>query len=160
MTDMLAYQHTQRGPWWLVLVLLAVTFFTVGWFSPLLPMQIGFTILGLLIAILVVGFVDLTVEDEGDHLQIRFGPVPLFRRRVRYDEIQAVAPGRTTLLDGWGIHWNPMSGWVWNLWGRDCVVLHLRRGKLKIGTDDRQGLIELLRSKTSSTVAPSESDNR
>ena len=38
------------------------------------------------------------------------------------------------LLDGWGILMSIRSGWVWNIWGR--VVLHLKRGTLRICTDD------------------------
>jgi hypothetical protein len=50
-------------------------------------------------------------------LVIRFGPIPLFRRTVRYADIQKVEVGRTLILDGWGIHFSIRGGWVWNLWG-------------------------------------------
>jgi hypothetical protein len=46
---------------------------------------------------------------------------------------------------GWGIHWNPWGGWVWNIWGFDCVVLQLNRGMFRVGTDDPDGLVEFLR---------------
>jgi len=49
----------------------------------------------------------------------------LFRRTIRYDDIISAEIGRTTILDGWGIHMSLRGGWVWNLWGRDCVVLQL-----------------------------------
>ena len=55
-------------------------------------------------ALLASAFHQLTVEDQGDHLAIRFGPLPLFRRKVRYAEIEKVEVGRTLILDGWGIH--------------------------------------------------------
>jgi len=49
----------------------------------------------------------LTVCDEGDRLAICFGPLPLFQRRFQYDDILGVEIGRTTIMDGWGIHWTP-----------------------------------------------------
>ena len=70
-------------------------------------------------------------------LAIRFGPVPLFRRTVRYTDIEKVEVGRTLILEGWGIHYSIRGGWVWNLWGRDCVVVHFKNGGvLRIATDD------------------------
>ena len=83
-------------------------------------------------------------------LAIRFGPVPLFRRTVRYADIEKVEVGRTLILDGWGIHYSIRGGWVWNLWGRDCVVVHLKNGGvLRIGTDDAENLACFLEGKIS-----------
>ncbi len=59
---------------------------------------------------------------------------------MAYNEIKSVETGRTLLLDGWGIHMSIRGGWVWNIWGRDCVVLHLKKGTLRIGTDDAENL--------------------
>lgn len=40
------------------------------------------------------------------------------------------------------------GGWVWNLWGRDCVVVHLKNGGvLRIGTDDAENLARFLEGK-------------
>jgi hypothetical protein len=81
-------------------------------------------------------------------LAIRFGPVPLFHRTVRYADIGSVEVGRTLLLDGWGIHYSVRGGWVWNLWGRTCVVVHFKDGgTLRIGTDDADDLVAYLRSR-------------
>ena len=76
-----------------------------------------------------------------------FGPLPLFRRTVRYADIEKVEVGRTLLLDGWGIHYSVRGGWVWNLWGRDCVVVHLRKSILRIGTDDAPNLARFIEGK-------------
>lgn len=47
-----------------------------------------------------------------------------------------------------GIHLSIRGGWVWNLWGRTCVVIHFKNsGTLRIGTDDASNLVEFLRSK-------------
>lgn len=71
----------------------------------------------------------------------------MFGMTVRYSEIVKVEVGRTLILDGWGIHMSIRGGWVWNLWGRDCVVVHLKKGPLRIGTDDAANLAVFLQGK-------------
>ena len=103
---------------------------------------------GAVIVLLAPAFHHLAVVDAGDWLMIRFGPVPLFRRTVRYADIGSVEIGRTLLLDGWGIHLSIRGGWVWNLWGRTCVVIHFKDGgTLRIGTDDTENLDRFLEGK-------------
>jgi hypothetical protein len=96
----------------------------------------------------------LTVSDEGDRLAICFGPLPLFRRRIRYDDIIGVEIGRTTIMDGWGIHWSPWGGWVWSLSAGRCVVIRHQRGITSVGTDDAEGLAEFLKSRTDGQPRP------
>ncbi len=146
-----AYHHTQKAPWFLLLFALAALFFTVAWVTraePVLPAILFLS--GLLMAALGYSFQHLTVADEGERLAIWFGPLPLFRRRIRYDDMREVEIGRTTIMDGWGIHWSPWGGWVWNIWGRDCVVIRRRRGVIKVGTDDAERLAEFLEGRKSS----------
>jgi hypothetical protein len=103
---------------------------------------------GLHIALLAPALRHLTVVDEGDWLAIRFGPLSLSRRTVRSDDMEGVEVGRALLLDGWGIHYSVRGRWVWNLWGRDCVVVHLKNsGVLRIGTDDAVNLARFLEGK-------------
>ena len=59
----------------------------------------------------------LEVVGDREMLRVRFGPLPLFRRSVIYQEIETVEVSRTGLIDGWGIHYSA-GGWTWNLWGR------------------------------------------
>ncbi len=120
-------------------------------YSPVFPLRITFLVTGMLMFLLGVSFHHLTVEDDGDQLAVRFGPFPLFRRRIPYEDIIEVEAGRTTFLDGWGIHWSPWGGWVWNVWGYDCVVLRLKGGKLKIGTDDAEALAAFVKHRIPST---------
>jgi len=70
--------------------------------------------------------------------------LPLFKRRIPYDDIIGVEIGRTTIMDGWGIHWSPWGGWVWSLSAGKCVVIRRRRGVVRVGTDDAEGLVEFL----------------
>lgn len=145
------YSHTQKAPLCLLIYALALVFFVVGYFvqdAP--PIQWLFPPIGLLMLVLAASIHHLTVEDQGDVLAIRFGPVPLLRRTVRYAEIGSVEIGRTLLLDGWGIHLSVRGGWVWNLWGRTCVVVHFTNGgTLRIGTDDADNLSRFLEGKIS-----------
>ncbi|PAY16358.1 hypothetical protein CKO51_27285 [Rhodopirellula sp. SM50] len=125
-------------------------FLGLGWVLRNEPViQWVFPAAGLLTLILSASFHHLTVEDEGDRLSIRFGPIPLFRRSIKYEDIVSVEVGRTTVLDGWGIHTSIRGGWVWNIWGTDCVALRLRNGILRIGTDDADQLSEFLNRRLS-----------
>lgn len=144
------YSHTQKAPLCLILYVSALACFLLVFIIGERP---GFYIgggVGLLIALLGPCFHHLTVEQQGDVLAIRFGPVPLFRRTVRYTDIASVEIGRTLLLDGWGIHLSIRGGWVWNLWGRTCVVVRFKNGgTLRIGTDDAGNLAGFLEGKIS-----------
>ena len=142
------YSHTQKAPLCLILYGSALACFVLAWIVG--DMQGVFIAggVGLLIALLATAFHHLTVVDQGDVLAIRFGPIPLFRRTGRYTDIEKVEVGRTLLLDGWGIHMSIRGSWVWNLWGRNCVVVHLvNGGTLRIGTDDAENLVGFLNGK-------------
>ncbi len=142
------YRHTQRAPLCLIIYGLAIVFLALGWVLRGEPViQWIFPPLGLVMLILAASFHHLTVEDEGDQLSIRFGPLRLFRRAIRYQDIEHAEIGQTTILDGLGIHKSFQGGWVWNIWGRDCVVLRLRNGVLKVGTDDAEQLVEFLNTR-------------
>lgn len=41
------------------------------------------------------------------------------------------------------------GGWVWNLWGRDCVVIRFDKGVLRILTNDANNLARFLEEKIS-----------
>jgi hypothetical protein len=142
------YKHTQRAPLCLLLYAIGVLFLVLGWVLRKEPVvQWMFPVVSLLVVILATSFHHFTVEDEGDRLSVSFGPTPLFRRTVLYPIIVSVETGRTTFLDGWGVHISLRGGWVWNLWGRDCVVLNLSKGILRIGTDDAERLAEYVKSR-------------
>ena len=143
------YSRTQKAPLCLLIYALAVVFLALGYFAQdAPPVQWLFPPIGLLMLVLAASIHHLTVEDRGDVLAIRFGPVPLLRRTVRHADIGSVEVGRTLLLDAWGIHMSIRGGWVWNLWGRTCVVVHFKHGgTLRIGTDDAENLAAFLRGR-------------
>lgn len=147
----MSYDHTQNGWFHWLLVALCVLFVFMAdvpleeepppeWVPWLLRGM------GALFLLLAACFAHLRVRDDGDALLVQFGPVGLFRRRVPYADITAAAAGRSKLIDGWGIHHLPGRGWTWNLHGFDCVELELtRERRLRVGTDDPQGLETFLR---------------
>lgn len=146
-----SYLHTQKAPLCLILYGSALFCFVLAWMVGDTPGIYIAVAVGRLVAITGLAFHHLTVEDQGDRLAIRFGPLPLpmFRRTVQYADIVKVEVGRTLILDGWGIHYSIQGGWVWNLWGRDCVVVHLKNGGvLRIGTDDAENLARFLEGMT------------
>ena len=138
-----------RAPLCLLVYSLAVVFLVLGLaMNTEPPIPWLFPPIGVFMLVLAASFHHLTVEDQVDRLSVSFGPVALFRRSIQYDDIISAEIGRTTILDGWGIHMSLRGGWAWNLWGRDCVVIHFKTGGvLRIGTDDAENLARVLRSK-------------
>ena len=142
------YSHTQEAPLWMILFGSSIPCFVLAWLAREQPVVLAVMIVAALLLVLVgLAFHHLTVEDEGDRLAIRFGPLPFMETSIQYDDIQQVEVGRTTILDGWGIHRSPRHGWIWNLWGWDCVVIHRQRGVLRVGSDDTENLAEFLKGK-------------
>jgi len=152
------YRHTQRSPLgWLLLAFGIIPGATLlGLWNTLPPPSMSIviaTILGTaaaLFMVLAASFWSLTVEDDGEALRVRYGPLPLFGTRVPYATITSVARGRSAFIDGWGIHYIPGRGWTYNLWGRECVVLTRGGRMLRIGTDDGDGLAAFLQTKLQS----------
>lgn len=142
------YEHTQNGWFHFLFVALglwtafaAVTFGRGAIMVLLLLASIAFFLCA-------VSFARLTVRDEGQFLRVFYGPIPWIGKRIAYADIESVEPARSSFLDGWGIHWNPRQGWIYNLSGFDCVRLCLKRGRnLRVGTDDRDALVQFLRDR-------------
>jgi hypothetical protein len=151
------YDHTQTAPLHLLLVGVGIAMLIGGWLTPELVVQIILFCSSGLMLLLACCFRQLTVSDEGDHLLIRFGPISLFWRRVRFSEIEKVEKAKSTIWDGWGIHLSPSGGVTWNLWGFDCVDVWYKKGskvkKVRIGTDDSVGLEAFLKERSSKREA-------
>ena len=142
------YKHTQTAPLTLILSCVGMAIL-IGARQVQDPLtNICLMLIAGLVFVLALSFGKLTVRDEDDHLLVRFGPLPLFRRRIAYAEILDVQRGRTTILDGWGIHLSPSGGWTWNLWGFDCVDVYFKKGrKVRIGTDEPKRLEAFLKDR-------------
>lgn len=150
------YRHTQEG-WfhWLVGVLGAGEVLAGALAPAPAPVRLLVIGIGLLLLALAAAFARLTVEERGGSLVLSFGPLPLFHRSIPYREIRSFRAARSWLVDGWGIHWVPWRGWTWNLWGRDCVEIEtVRGGRVRVGTDDPEGLVAHLSARTGSEASP------
>ena len=141
--DDAGYSHTQVG-WWLIVTLGIVCLAIAAIFSlagsgpqpvpPTYARIIGWTVLATLV-ITVVLLTTLTVRVRSDRVDWHFGP-GVVHFSLPLAEITSVAVTRTPLWAGIGIHWI-FTGWVYNVSGRDAVVLTKRDGsKAWIGTDE------------------------
>ena len=145
----MGYSHTQYGKLHYLFYAVAVLFFAAAWlareeqFPPFLMLGIG-----LLVILFCFFFMTMTVRDEGACLTIRYGPLPLIRKRLPYVEMTAVQEGRSSFIDGWGIHYIPRRGWTYNLWGFSCVVItRVGNRTIRIGSDDAKNLASFLEAK-------------
>ena len=142
------YQHTQKAPliWLLQLPIIALLAFAwVCRSEPVLVLILASVAVLLFLVSLCFGY--MTVRDEGDKLAVRYGPLPLFRTHVAYAWISSAERGRSSILDGWGIHWLPGRGFTYNLWGFDCVRLVVRGKTVRVGSDDVDDLVDFLNSR-------------
>jgi hypothetical protein len=140
------YSNTERGILRPILSSTGIIFLALAYFFTL-----KFLIAALVFYLLSFVFGQLTVEERGERLVIRYGPLPLFKRSVRYaDILSARAIEGGFLRDGWGIHWT-RNGWSWNVGGSERVRIVTRRNALIVGTDDVNGLLEHLRTKIKNT---------
>lgn len=134
---MTRYEHTQTGPLDLILLAVAAAVGTGAHFSDGQPaVKYGLLFLSAVFVLEAASFANLTVRDDGERLAARFGWLPIYRWNVRWDTIESVATSRTSLSDGWGVHWLPGRGWTINLWGYDCVELRVKGRTVRIGTDE------------------------
>ena len=143
------YQHTQSAPLQWILYLVAVALGVAAWLERASgPALVAALLIGAgVFVLLALCFGTLTVTDRGEALVARFGPLPLFGVRVPYAEIESAEQSRTGFIDGWGIHWLPGRGWVYNLWGFECVRMVVRGRVVRIGTDDAAGLVAFVRKR-------------
>jgi hypothetical protein len=142
------YEHTQHGPLHRIFLAVAVLMLAAAWLVRSEPKvaAINLVIAGIFLLTAMM-FASLTVRDQVERLAVRFGPLPVFRRYIRYADIKCVQPDRTSLLDGLGIHYIPGRGWTYNLWGYDCVKLTLDHKVIRVGSDDVENLVKFLQQK-------------
>jgi hypothetical protein len=145
------YFHTQRAPMYLIVVAGAMVFLSL---AAVLPAPLADRIVRAVISVLLLPlawcFKTLTVRDEGTHLAVRFGPLPVFRKRIAYAGMTDARRSRSKFVDGWGIHGVVGRGWTYNLWGFDCVEIRLGPKIVRVGTDDPDGLAQFLKAKIQS----------
>ncbi|MEL7498639.1 MAG: hypothetical protein AAFN77_13615 [Planctomycetota bacterium] len=144
------YQHTQKSPLNLLLYLPAIFLFFVAWqIRENAPPSVTVAIIAIVLIVLALSFQSLTIRDDEDALDIRYGPLNFFGLRIPYDQITHAQPSNSSLIDGWGIHFIPLRGWTVNLWGFECVLISRKDKKdIRIGTDDSENLVAFLQSRS------------
>lgn len=147
------YQHVQQSPFHFLLYLLTSFMFLFAWqIRDDVAPSIVVIVVAAVMLFLTLSFQTLTVSDgQGKYLDVRYGPLNLFGTRIAYDEITAVEQGKTSLVDGWGIHFIPFRGWTINLWGFECAKISRGDKVIRIGTDDSENLVKFLRDRMKKT---------
>ncbi len=134
------YRHTQRaGRWLLIPLVVSLGLLVAAWLTGVWSLLAGVAVLGIATWL----FSSLTIEVRAGELHWRFG-LGLIHRRVPLAEVTEVRPVRTTLMEGWGIHYTRF-GWLYNIAGFGAVAVRLRGGReFAVGTDDPDGLVNAL----------------
>lgn len=143
------YCHTQKSPLDDLLFVVAAAGAIAAWSLrlegvPLVVLLLAFTVF---MSVAGLSFGSMTVQDEGERLAIRYGPLPLFRKQIPYDRITSVTRDQSSIIDGLGIHYVPGRGWTYNLWGTDCVELLVDGKVIRVGTDDVENLTKFVESR-------------
>ena len=141
------YQHTQRGPWSFVLLAITAVNLTLAaqlWGNE--PAWAAWLLMGVALLMTFLAFCcqSLTTTVSETSLRVHFGPIPLLEKKVLLEEIVSVRPEKSSLLDGWGVHWTPGKGWIYNMWGFDCLAINLGTRHFRVGTNDPDQLCEVL----------------
>lgn len=141
------YQHTQRGPWSFVLLAVVASNLTLAvrlWGNEPAWASWLFLSVALLMTFMTFCFQSLTTTMSETSRRVHFGPIPLLEKKVLLEEIVSVRPEKSSLLDGWGVHWTPGKGWIYNMWGFDCLAINLGTRHFRVGTNDPDQLCEVL----------------
>lgn len=144
----MGYEHTQKGPWRFLGYFFALIFVPVIWAAgdePMAVLALGGAML--LTVALCEGFSRLTIRDDGDQLSVAFGPPPVWHTHIAYRDIESIERDRSTFLDGWGVHWLPGRGTIYNVWGYDCVRIKTPKRTVRLGTNDVDQLVAFLTAK-------------
>jgi hypothetical protein len=94
---------------------------------------------GVVLTASTVVFSSLTVQVDAGRLSWHFGP-GIVRKSVPLSAIAHTEITRTTILNGWGIHYTS-RGWLYNVSGRSALLVRLRDGsQFLLGSDEPETL--------------------
>ena len=140
------YQHTQRGPWSFVLLAVVASNLTLAvrlWGNEPAWASWLFLSVALLMTFMTLCFQSLTTTVSETSLRVHFGPIPLLEKRFCWKRLFR-SPRKNSLLDGWGVHWTPGKGWIYNMWVFDCLAINLGTRHFRVGTNDPDQVCEVL----------------
>lgn len=146
----MAYQHTQESPLWLLVggPLLGIVGFVAAESRADTVVVIGSLAVALVFVGIMATFSRMIVTVEQDAVHMTFG-LGWPRRIVDLVGMTDVELVRNRGWMGLGVRYL-RSGSLWNVWGRDALELGLTGGqRLRIGSDDPQGLYSALASRIS-----------
>ena len=124
------YRHKQFSPW----PLLALGLF----FLPRIKRRTS--LLAAALALLAMQCASLTTRVDERGVSWNFG-LSLPIGEIPFEDIAGVQMTQTGFLQGFGIHWTPRYGWVWNVSGRNAVTIRKKNGAMiTLGSDDAAGL--------------------
>ncbi|HVF52925.1 MAG TPA: DUF3093 family protein [Actinomycetota bacterium] len=142
----LLYREEQRPPWWVWLLVLPFCAFVthrtvISGIAPNAFLVLSWVLGAVLpIALLIASKMITTVTTH--HLEVQW--VPLWTRDVDLDTIESLEEKKYRPLRdwvGWGIHYSPKLGWVYNVRGTQGVWLRLSdRKPLLVGSRDPSAL--------------------
>jgi len=143
------YRHRQTGGITLVVLLVPAIFCTIlAWRSDAWWMYL----IALVLVLIGWLFSSLTIAVDDHDLVSWFGP-GWWRYRVPLRSIGGVERTTSSALEGWGIRFTP-RGMLYNVTGCDAVEIRLENGRrFRLGTDDPDGLIVALQSRTRPSAA-------
>ena len=104
MVDM-EYCHTQKAPLHWLGHGLAIVLLVSAWLSRATPaIEIILAVTACVTVVFAFSFRYLTVTGQGEWLSVRFGPLPIFGKRIPYSDITAVKAGCSwASLGSWAI---------------------------------------------------------
>ena len=147
-----AYEHTQKGHWLFIWILLTGAFIVAAGHYFMLeraPLRnsaettlycitvASGLISGLFMIWATMMMSSLNVRIENGFIRIRFG-AGTWRKKFALAEVASAKPVKSSFWHGWGIHYTG-SAWLYNVAGLDAVEIILQNGKRRrIGTDEPQ----------------------
>jgi hypothetical protein len=140
--ETIAYEHTQYSKMLFVLLGLPVVVCLGGALTIPTQQHTLFTV-GFFLVIIAWMFSSLRITVSDRFLHWRFGP-GLIHKKVALAQIKEFEITRTTLLEGWGIHYTN-RGWLYNVSGYDAIFVTCKDGKrFVLGSNDVNGLSRAL----------------
>lgn len=129
---------------------LAVDYVWTGDIAPLAMAVVGCIAAGLLMLVGTLSFVHVVVRVGRDGLDVRCGYIGLPRRRIPWDEVDAVSVARVTPRHwgGWGYRWRPEKGTAVVVRRGPAVVLELGGGhRFTVTVDDAEGAVTAIQER-------------
>lgn len=135
-----SYRHTQTG--YVTLILLVTGLGAMLWRFSAGGYALGEVLILLLVALSALVFSRQTVEIAGEAVRVLVGP-GWIHRTIPLPEIESARAIRVPWYVGWGVRWR--GYWLYNVSGRNAVLLRLRGGGVfGVGTDDPEALLAAL----------------